>query len=325
MKGNSRVKTVLSLLVTSLALAPAAAAQAPATPTPPEDAAISARIDSGLTYKGRSYVVKGDQVLVRGTLKPVVPGQKVVVELFRHGKKISQATRNVRSDGTFQAKVRARRDGALALWVTHKKTDQQKQANARLGLTAIVPSAHMGSHGTKVRLLEAGLAKLGYVTTRGPHFTAATARAVIAFRKVNKMARITTASKTVFRMLFAGKGGFKLRYPSAGPGGKHVEFDWSRQVLVLARGGAPERIYHASSGKPSTPTVFGTFHFNRRQAGTNHLGMVWTTYFFGGYAIHGYHSVPTYAASHGCIRVPIPNAHSIYRWLNLGDPIFVYH
>jgi lipoprotein-anchoring transpeptidase ErfK/SrfK len=53
--------------------------------------------------------------------------------------------------------------------------------------------------------------------------------------------------------------------------------------------------------------------------------MVWTTYFFGGYAIHGYSSVPTYAASHGCIRVPIPNALSIYRWLNLGDTIFVYH
>jgi hypothetical protein len=325
MKGNSRVKTVLSLLVTSLALAPAASAQAPNVPAP-ADATVTARIASGLTYKGRPYVVKGDMVTVTGTLKPYVAGQTVRVELYRKHKRISRATVNVRSDGAYTAKVRARRDGALGVFAIHDQTAEQKKAQSQyVGLTAIVPSAHIGSQGTKVRLLEAGLAKLGYVTTRGPHFTAATSRAVIAFRKVNKMARITTASKKVFRMLFAGKGGFKLRYPSAGPGGKHVEFDWSRQVLVLARGGAPERIYHASSGKPSTPTVFGTFHFNRRQAGTNHLGMVWTTYFYGGYAIHGYHSVPTYAASHGCIRVPIPNAHSIYRWLNLGDPIFVYH
>src|SRR4051812_43652793 len=328
MKGNSRVKTVLSLLVTSLALAPAASAQTPTTtpaPTPPEDATLTARIDSGLTYKGRSYVVKGEKVTVTGTLKEYVAGQKVRVELYRKHKKISQATVNVRSGGVFIAKVRARHDGPLAVWAIHEKTAQQKRGRpARLGLTAIVPSAHVGSHGAKVRLLERGLKRLGYVTTRGPRFGAATARAVLAFRKVNKMARITSASKKIYRMVFAGKGSFKLRYPDAGPGGKHVEFDWSRQVLVLARGGVADRIYHASSGKPSTPTVFGTFHSNRRQAGTNSHGMVWTTYFFGGYAIHGYSSVPTHAASHGCIRVPIPNSLSIYRWLNLGDTIFVY-
>jgi hypothetical protein len=329
MKGNSRVKTVLALFVTSLALAlvPAAAmGQAPAPVIAPADGTLTARLDAGLTYKGRSYVVKGDLVTVTGTLKPYVAGQTVRVELYYRGRKITQNTVNVRSGGVYTAHVRAKRDGALALWAIHDPTPEQNGAQSeKVSFGAIVPSAHVGSHGKKVQLLERGLANLGYVTGHGSHFGDATARAVIAFRKVNKMARITKASKKVFRMLFAGKGGFRLRYPNAGPNGKHVEFDWSRQVLVLARGGNPVRIYHASSGKPSTPTVFGTFHFNRRGPGTNALGMVWTTYFFGGYAIHGYHSVPTYAASHGCIRVPIPNAHSIYRWLNLGDTIFVYH
>jgi hypothetical protein len=321
------VKTVLSLLVTSLALAPAASAQTqvPAAVPAPADATVTAHVDSGLTYKGRSYVLKGDSVKVTGTLKPYAAGQKVLVELLRGGNKLSQDTVDVRSGGAYTARVRAKKDGALVIRVTHKNSAELKKASTRLGLSAIVPSAHVGSHGAKVRLLQVGLSRLGYVTGHGSSFGGATARSVIAFRKVNKMARTTSAKKKIYRMLFAGKGGFKLRYPSAGPNGKHVEFDWSRQVLVLARGGKPERLYHASSGKPSTPTVFGTFHFNRRQAGTNHLGMVWTTYFYGGYAIHGYHSVPTYAASHGCIRVPIPNAHSIYRWLNLGDTIFVYH
>jgi hypothetical protein len=327
MKGTSRVKTVLSLLVTSLALAPAASAQTqvPAAVPAPADASLTARVDSGLAYKGRPYVVKGDSVKVTGTLKPDVGGQTVLVELLRKGHKMSQDTVDVRSGGAYTARVRAKSEGALVVRVTHKATAEQKKAVARAGLTAIVPSAHVGSHGLKVRLLQVGLKRLGYVTGHGTTFGGATARSVIAFRKVNKMARTTSAKKKIFRMVFAGKGSFKLRYPSAGPNGKHVEFDWSRQVLVLARGGKPVRTYHASSGKPSTPTVFGTFHFNRRQAGTNHLGMVWTTYFYGGYAIHGYHSVPTYAASHGCIRVPIPNALSIYRWLNLGDTIFVYH
>src|SRR3954465_3512673 len=326
MKGNSRVKTVLSLLVTSLALAPAASAQGPVTTAPaPQAATITAHVDSGLTYKGRPYVVKGDSVKVTGTLKPYAAGQKVLVELLRKGHRLSQDTVDVRAGGAYTARVRAKNDGALAIRVTHKATPELTKATTRLPLSALVPRAPTGSHGVEVRLLQVGLSRLGYVTGHGSSFGGATARSVIAFRKVNKMARTTTAKKKIYRMLFAGKGGFKLRYPSAGPNGKHVEFDWSRQVLVLARGGKPERIYPASSGKPSTPTVFGTFHFNRRQAGTNHLGMVWTTYFYGGYAIHGHHPVPPYAAAPGCIRVPIPNAHSIYRWLSMGDTIFVYH
>ncbi len=117
------------------------------------------------------------------------------------------------------------------------------------------------------------------------------------------------------------RGAFKLRFPGAG---RHVEFDWSRQVLVLADRGKPWRTYHASSGKPSTPTVFGTFRFYRKQPGTNSHGMVFSSYFIGGYAIHGYASVPNYAASHGCIRVPIPNATDIYSHVSLGETIFVY-
>ena len=33
---------------------------------------------------------------------------------------------------------------------------------------------------------------------------------------------------------------------------------------------------------------------------------------------------PNYAASHGCLRVPIPNAVSIYNWIDIGDPIYTY-
>ena len=52
--------------------------------------------------------------------------------------------------------------------------------------------------------------------------------------------------------------------------------------------------------------------------------MVDSSYFIGGYAIHGYADVPNYPASHGCLRVPIPNARQIYDWVDIGDPIFVY-
>ena len=45
--------------------------------------------------------------------------------------------------------------------------------------------------------------------------------------------------------------------------------------------------------------------------------MVHSSYFIGGYAIHGYVDVPPYAASHGCLRVPIPSAWSIFTWVRM--------
>ena len=93
---------------------------------------------------------------------------------------------------------------------------------------------------------------------------------------------------------------------------------------MFADHGRPQMILHASSGKPSTPTVFGTFSFYSKTPGTNSEGMVDSNYFIRGYAIHGYADVPTYAASHGCIRIPIPDAAMVFRWVRLGDRIFVY-
>ena len=73
-----------------------------------------------------------------------------------------------------------------------------------------------------------------------------------------------------------GQGAFALRYPNSGTHGKHVEFDWSRQVLVLARPRQAVSRVPRSSGKPSTPTVFGKFSFYRKQPGTNSHGMVYS-------------------------------------------------
>ena len=52
--------------------------------------------------------------------------------------------------------------------------------------------------------------------------------------------------------------------------------------------------------------------------------MVNSNYFIRGYAIHGYPDVPVYPASHGCLRVPIPNARFMFRWLDYRDRVDVY-
>jgi peptidoglycan hydrolase-like protein with peptidoglycan-binding domain len=188
-------------------------------------------------------------------------------------------------------------------------------------ITVVDWRAGAGERGVKVLLLQRALLAEGYATPVTGYYDDGTARAVLAFRKTNDMSRDGYATSEVYAKLLRGQGAFVLRYPKAG---KHVEFDWSRQVLVLAKNGKPYRTYHTSSGKPSTPTVFGKYHFYLQTPGTNAKGMVDSNYFIGGYAIHGYVDVPAYAASHGCLRVPIPNAAQIFNWVDIGDTIYLY-
>jgi peptidoglycan hydrolase-like protein with peptidoglycan-binding domain len=188
-------------------------------------------------------------------------------------------------------------------------------------LLSITPHAGPGARGPTVRILQTRLSTLRYAVSRSGVFDASTGRAVVAYRKMRGWSRFGVASGDVMRGLLAGRGRFKPRHPEHG---KHVEADLSRQVLALMNGRKVYRIYTVSSGKASTPTVLGRFRVYSKQIGTNALGMVDTSYFIGGYAIHGYHDVPTFPASHGCLRVPIPNAFSIYSWLRLGDRVDVY-
>jgi hypothetical protein len=127
----------------------------------------------------------------------------------------------------------------------------------------------------------------------------------------------------VFERLLRGEGTFHVRYPQDG---KHVEADLTKQVLAeIEPGGHVYRIITTSSGKPSTPTVLGHFQVYSKTPGVNAKGMVDSNYFIRGYAIHGYPEVPTYAASHGCLRIPIPDAASVFAWVQIGDPVDVYY
>lgn len=334
------MKTLLIAAAALLVSAPAASAQLPTpdpqqpppatqpTPpaTPPAEGKGSIEIASGLPDKGKRYVAAGQRVRLSGRVKPFVAGQTVIVELFRGRKRVGRRVVEVGpardGNGAFAAVFRAKSAGNYTVKARHKATAEQARftlANKRF--EALRGGVGSGSGSKKIHLAQIGLKRLAYVTSTSGRFDGATSRAVIAFRKTNGMSRTGTVSAKVFEMLLSGHGGYRLKYPNAG---KHVETDLSRQVLVLADKGKAVRIYHTSTGTAATPTVVGSFRFYRKQPGTNAKGMVHSSYFIRGYAIHGYKSVPTGPASHGCLRVPIPNALSIFRWINLGDRIFVY-
>jgi hypothetical protein len=279
----------------------------------------------GLRSHGRSYVLQGQRVAVTGSVRPYVAGQFVRVRISSAHRKSTYVRAKIRKGkggaGTFQVRFLARRAVPYGVLAHHAKTAAQLGFDARGTAQALIGEAGVGSHGTGVTLLKAGLRALGYPAGYGPVYGDETARSVMAFRKTNSMARTFTASRNVFERVLAGKGAFKLRYPNAG---KHVEADLSRQVVVLADGGKPVATYHSSSGAWVTPTILGRYHFYLKSPGTNAKGMYMSNFFIRGYAIHGYPSVPTYPASHGCLRVPNADAVAIFNWVHVGDPIYVY-
>ena len=135
------------------------------------------------------------------------------------------------------------------------------------------------------------------------------------------MARSLDADRRVVERVLAGKGAFKPRHPDAG---RHVEADISRQVLALIDGGEVVATYHTSTGAPATPTIIGDFRIYLKTPGFNSLGMLHSSYFIRGYAIHGYIDVPAFNASHGCLRLPIPDALRVFNWLRHGDRVITY-
>jgi L,D-transpeptidase catalytic domain/Putative peptidoglycan binding domain len=340
---SRRARLALLIVLGCAAAAPGSAAAAPGLlqpsattaaappPPPPPPAAQSGRasidLHGGLSTRRLRYVYRGQRVLVTGIVRPYVAGQRILVEVLRRGRVVSRQRVSIRQGsrgrGVFSARVRTHRRGFLRIRARHRATAQQKAFSSRGRRIQVVRwHAGAGSRGTKVVLLQRALLSLGFAVPVTGFYNDGTSRAVLAFRKTNGMARTGFAGAAVYSLVFRHRGRFKLRFPGAG---RHVEFDWSRQVLALAKNGRAWRVYHASSGKPSTPTVFGTYRFYSKTPGTNSEGMVNSNYFIGGYAIHGYHSVPAFAASHGCIRIPIPNSRQVYDWIPLGMRIFVYH
>jgi hypothetical protein len=328
-----RPAIVTAMSLAALAAPSAAHAQLLPGPAPqpaPAPAAQGGKADlslrGGMGTRRADYFVSGQTVTVVGSVSPFVNGQVVTVGL-RRGSRLTAAKRVAvgragRGRGRFVVRFRVRRRGTLRAVATHAATPQQKAFSAASKRLKVVRfAAGPGSRGLKVRLLQRGLRRLGFAVPVGGGYGGGTARAVLAYRKTNNMRRTTGASAKIFARVFRGRGAFRPRHPRAG---YHVEFDWSRQVLAFVHRGRPVAVYHSSSGTASTPTVFGRFRFYRKQPGTNAKGMVHSNYFIRGYAIHGYKSVPTYPASHGCLRVPIPNAKAIDNRIRLGMTIYVY-
>jgi peptidoglycan hydrolase-like protein with peptidoglycan-binding domain len=326
-----------------LAVPALAGAQAVVAPTPTPPPASTPAVGSGtsapapapgrmvLAVQGAGtrprFALLGRRIVVHGALVPYVAGQTVKVSFYLDGRKVAvrlpAVVAGANDTGHFEVDFTSHQGGVVWARAAHYASVAQVAFSARSPSVRFVnPNVRPGDRGQSVRLLQAALYALHYAVPLTGVFDEGTGQALIAYRKMTGLERIPAAGTRVFELLAHHAGGFHVRYPGDG---RHVEADLTTQVLAeIEAGGHVRRIYTMSSGKPSTPTVVGRFRVYEKTPGENSEGMVDSNYFIRGYAIHGYAEVPTYAASHGCLRVPIPDAGAIYSWVQVGTPVDVY-
>jgi N-acetylmuramoyl-L-alanine amidase len=185
----------------------------------------------------------------------------------------------------------------------------------------------------EVKAAERRLSELGYWT--GPVdgvLGEGTRSALIAFQKWEGRA---VTSKLTREELEAMKTAVA---PTPRDGGyEHVEVDVERQVLMLVGEDGTIRVLPVSTGNDKqffdqgqmsvAYTPRGRFVVYDKTYGWENgdLGSVYfANYISGGVAIHGYLTVPTTPASHGCIRIPMFAAREVSRLLPVGTIVLVY-
>lgn len=309
------------------ALGPTVAAAVEAAPAPSAPAAGSMRLVLQHTHGWPARAVVGERFVVRGVVTPYAAGQRIELSFYRNGRRVLARRVGLtplgNGAGQFHFGYRSPHSGLVQVQAVHRASTELAAFTAKsVSVRYERSQLSLGAGGAAVWILQHELATLRYQVAVDGRFDDATGRAVLAFRKMTGQARIESTSSRIFQLLQEGAGRFRVRYPHDG---NHVEADLNKQVLAeIERGGRVRRIITISSGKPSTPTVIGRFRVYRKEPGTNSHGMVDSSYFIGGYAIHGYAEVPPYAASHGCLRIPIPDAAAVYGWVQMGYPVDVY-
>ena len=260
-------------------------------------------------------------------MAPFVSHQKVKVSYFLNGDKLLTKSAKVRKGkgnyGVFVSRIRLRQGGKYAVSARHV-------ANKRLGGDRTVRkdwkvryvSISYGECGRVVKGFKAALRDMGYIANGGDCFRGKTQRGVLAYRKVNDLSRNLHAGKALVKSVFAGTAATASATPASASTSRSRcrSRSWSSP-----RATSRSRSTRSRAASPRPRRCSGHFHFYSRPAGYNSEGMYYSRYFYGGYAIHGYASVPTYPASHGCVRTYIADQPEIYERIFIGEDIFVFY
>lgn len=255
-------------------------------------------------------------LVLHAKLKPRGSGT-LRVRIWRSGKKLR--TREFSDHARVRLSTNRVATYVVRVTVTPKGTYRGRQKAFRSAV--YVPYLARGASGPSVRILERRLAQLRYAL-RGvdTYFSYDTADAVLAFQKVHGLARTGRVTPGLWRRLQAAHVPF-ARY--RGPY-RHVEVDKTRQLLFRVVGGRVVKVIHVSTGATGNTPV-GRWRVYSKVPGFLPSGMFYSSFFVGAFAIHGYPSVPPYPASHGCVRVPMWIAPTLFASNDYGETVYIHH
>jgi hypothetical protein len=191
---------------------------------------------------------------------------------------------------------------------------------ARRTLERIVfaPNLGPGSAGASAFELDRRLHELHYALGRvDGYYGQDDIDAVYAFQKLHDLPRTGRVDARMWAELQRATVP-RARYP-----GTHIEVSKGRQVLFVVNGGEVALVVQVSTGATGN-TPLGHWRVYSKVPGFNAVAMYYSSFFVGAFAIHGYHSVPPYPASHGCVRIPLWVAPRIYSLASYGTNVYIY-
>ncbi|MEP6625873.1 MAG: L,D-transpeptidase family protein [Acidimicrobiia bacterium] len=200
-----------------------------------------------------------------------------------------------------------------------------------------------GASGDVVRAYQQRLLDLHF--DPGPvdgNFGAAMSYAVQALQKLENLPR--TGRLGVGEALSLAAFQYPVALQPAGEPNR-TEVDVTKQIITLyenyqvrlitttSTGSGEHYCYDSPRVNPTrhicevATTPSGRFTYTRFVSGWDKspLGQLYQPYYFnGGIAVHGYTSVPTEPASHGCARIPMHIAEYFHTLVKVGDPVYVF-
>lgn len=283
-----------------------------------------------------SAVLRGQSTAVLGTIAPAYQGARVALQRKTGaGSYATVLTVGTASDGRFSTRITPT---ATATYRAVLVGTSAYNAAAAAPMTVRVDprNLRLGARGPDVLAVEQALWSQGKADVGRVDgvFDADTLHGVIAFQKSQGLAR-TGYFESVTRTRLASHS--KRAPRVAVTAARAVEIDLSQQVLRMYERGRLVRLADVSTGNGerytsqgvtrTATTPVGRFSVTRKIDGLriSHLGELYRpAYFVGGYAIHGSPSVPTYPASHGCVRVTNSQMNRLFPLLTVGVPVTVY-
>ncbi len=179
------------------------------------------------------------------------------------------------------------------------------------------------------RAVQTRLAALAYLPPEAitGAFDYRTQQAVIAFQAWEGLTRDGVVGPQTAKRLSTAMTPLPL---SRGPG-HHIEIYRQRGVVLLIDGPKVVRAIHTSTGiggdDPDLGTPPGTWKVYRKEIRSWSVPyktwLPYATYWNAGWALHGYADVPARPASHGCARLPMPEAKIVYDFAPIGTPVRV--